>query len=329
MFTEMGKNAAASLSVELTTNGGINMEVDIIVECNITGNKAEYEYDIDNTLMSFMWDVNAESPPLGFSPSDATEDSAVFIDGTTYWFIDDSGKTLAELGAKDGSLIVICGYICWTGPSGDVNFDEKTSTYYFIDEEGNRVECDEYGVPINSPKTPTPTVVPKPPKKKVRSKLKKITRPSLKKKPPRVIKKIDPYNMNHLELMKTAALNEIAIGTTVNSMQQLKSHLNQLIQTGKKIRLSLPKKWRKKTFVTPIGEIKYSNILLWCDGTDDLDLSTIHLQTACNELFVDTVENPDIVGEKVFRLINTRCSEPGCNGTFRLWNLKDNPPKFI
>ena len=84
--------------------------------------------------------------------------------------------------------------------------------------------------------------------------------------------------MNHLELMKTAALNEIAIGTTVNSIQQLKSHLNQLIQTGRKIRLSLPKKWRKKTYVTPIGEIKYSNILLWCDGTDDLDLSTMHLQ---------------------------------------------------
>ena len=91
----------------------------------------------------------------------------------------------------------------------------------------------------------------------------------------------------------------------------------------------LTKKWRKKTYVTPIGEIKYSNILLWCDGTDDLDLSTMHLQTACGELFGDTVENPDVAGEKVFRLVNTRCSEPGCNGTFRLWNLKDNPPKFI
>ena len=42
------------------------MEVDIVVECSITGNKAEYEYDIDNTLMSFINDVNADSPPLGF-----------------------------------------------------------------------------------------------------------------------------------------------------------------------------------------------------------------------------------------------------------------------
>lgn len=310
------------------------MEVDIVVECSITGNKAEYEYDIDNTLMSFINDVNADSPPLGFSPSDVKPNksnpytySGVFIDGIAYRFLDDSGKTLAELGAKDGSLITIVDDTHYDGIA--VNFDEETLTYYFIDMNGNRVECDEYGVPINSPRTPTSTVVPKPPKRKVRSKLKKITRPSLKKKPPRVIKKIDPYNMNHLELMKTAALNEIAIGTTVNSMQQLKSHLNQLIQTGRKIRLSLPKKWRKKTYVTPIGEIKYSNILLWCDGTDDLDLSTMHLQTACGELFGDTVENPDVAGEKVFRLVNTRCSEPGCNGTFRLWNLKDNPPKFI
>ena len=319
------------------------MEVDIIVYCSITGNEAEYEYDIDNTLMSFMIDVNSDSPPLGFSPSYIiqgtwNEDWGVAITGTKndnttkttfHRFLDDSHKTLAELGAKDGSLIDISGREHWRGPSFLVKFDVETSTYYFIDENGIRVECDEYGVPINSPKTPTLTVVPKPPKKKVRSKLKKITRTSLKKKPPRVIKKIDPYNMNHLELMKTAALNEIAIGTTVNSMQQLKGHLNQLIQIGKKIRLSLPKKWRKKTFITPIGEIKYSNILLWCDGTDNLDLSTIHLQTACNELFADTVEHPDVVGEKVFRLVNARCSEPGCNGTFRLWNLKDNPPKFI
>ena len=253
--------------------------------------------------MNFILDVNSDTPSLGFKPSEikqgtTTENSGVNIDGTGYRFLDESGKTLAELGAKDGSLIV-------------------------ISEPASSLEI------VNSQKPPTPTVVPKPPKRKVRSKLKKITRPSLKKKPPRMIKKIDPYNMNHLELMKTAALNEIAIGTTVNSIQQLKSHLNQLIQTGKKIRLSLPKKWRKKTYVTPIGEIKYSNILLWCDGTDDLDLSTMHLQAACVELFGDTVENPDVVGEKVFRLVNTRCSEPECNGTFRLWNLKDNPPKFI
>ena len=303
------------------------MEVDIIVECAITGNNAEYEYDIDNTLMNFILDVNSDTPPLGFNPSHADEVNGINIDGCPYTFLHDKDKTLAELGVKNGSLIVICADICWDGGE-DVYFDEKTLTYHFIDMNGNRVEFDANEVPVNSQKSPTPTVVPKPPKRKVRSKLKKITRPSLKKKPPRVIKKIDPYNMNHLELMKTAALNEIAIGTTVNSMQQLKSHLNQLIQTGKKIRLSLPKKWRKKTYVTPIGEIKYSNILLWCDGTDDLDLSTMHLQTACVELFGDTVENPDVVGEKVFRLINTRCSEPGCNGTFRLWNLKDNPPKF-
>ena len=274
------------------------MEVDIVVECNITGHNAEYEYDIENTLMNFILGVNSDTPSLGFKPAKRYDNRfEVEIDGHGFQFLDNSSKTLAELGAKDGSVIVIMEY--------------------------------PIGVPINSPKTPTSTVVPKPPKRKVRSKLKKITRPSLKKKPPRVIKKIDPYNMNHLELMKTAALNEIAIGTTVNSMQQLKSHLNQLIQTGRKIRLSLPKKWRKKTYVTPIGEIKYSNILLWCDGTDDLDLSTMHLQTACVELFGDTVENPDVAGEKVFRLVNTRCSEPGCNGTFRLWNLKDNPPKFI
>ena len=124
------------------------MEVDIVVECSITGNKAEYEYDIDNTLMSFINDVNADSPPLGFSPSDVKPNksnpytySGVFIDGIAYRFLDDSGKTLAELGAKDGSLITIVDDTHYDGIA--VNFDEETLTYYFIDMNGNRVECDE------------------------------------------------------------------------------------------------------------------------------------------------------------------------------------------
>ena len=88
------------------------MEVDIQVECSITGNTAEYEYDTDNTLLAFITDVNNDSPALGFSPSSvkkgqAKENSGIVIDGTGYLFLDNSGSTLADLGAKMGSLIVI------------------------------------------------------------------------------------------------------------------------------------------------------------------------------------------------------------------------------
>jgi len=36
-----------------------------------------------------------------------TENSGIVIDGTGYRFLDNSGSTLADLGAKMGSLIVI------------------------------------------------------------------------------------------------------------------------------------------------------------------------------------------------------------------------------
>jgi hypothetical protein len=88
------------------------MEVDIHVDCTITGNVGEYDYDIDNTLLQFMIDINNDTPALGFTPSSikqgtATENSGITIDGTGYRFLDSSGDTLASLGAKDGSLIVI------------------------------------------------------------------------------------------------------------------------------------------------------------------------------------------------------------------------------
>jgi hypothetical protein len=88
------------------------MEVDIQVECSITGNTAEYEYDTDNTLLSFMTDVNNDSPALGFTSSSikqgtGNENSGIVIDGTGFRFLDKSGETLASLGAKMGSLIVI------------------------------------------------------------------------------------------------------------------------------------------------------------------------------------------------------------------------------
>jgi len=287
------------------------MRVDIQVECSITGNTAEYEYDTDNTLLSFITDVNNDSPALGFSPSSvkkgqAKENSGIVIDGTGYLFLDNSGSTLADLGAKMGSLIVI------------------------TQDRGCVIPDDPSKETVTGATRPTLSVKPNPLKKKeTRPKLKKIKRPSMKKKPPRVIRKIDPNTMNNLQLMKAAALNEIEIGAGINSIGQLKSHLNHLVQTGKKIKFSLPKKFRKKSFVTPLGPIKYSNILLWCDGTKDIDLSTMHLYNACVELFGDTGNIEDIVGEKVFKLLNQRCQTPGCNGTFRLWNLKDNPPDFV
>ena len=91
------------------------MEVDIYVECTITGQSQEFEYDIEaNTLMNFITDLNADTPPSGFSPTEvnAKQDSAtanygITVDGTGYRFIDDKDKTLAELGVKNGSVIVV------------------------------------------------------------------------------------------------------------------------------------------------------------------------------------------------------------------------------
>ena len=85
MCMETERNVAAGLLAELTTWGDL-IGGHIIVECTITGNKAEYEYDIDNTLMNFILDVNSDTPSLGFKPSEikqgtTTENSGVNIDG--------------------------------------------------------------------------------------------------------------------------------------------------------------------------------------------------------------------------------------------------------
>ena len=88
------------------------MEVDRVVNCSMTGQNAEYEYDIENTLMNFILDVNSDTPSLGFKPSEVSEktnlkNAGVFVEGTGFRFEDNNGKTLAELGVSDGSLIVI------------------------------------------------------------------------------------------------------------------------------------------------------------------------------------------------------------------------------
>ena len=88
------------------------MLVNIRVECSLTANQAEYEYDIENTFLAFIQDMNNDEPALGFTASSikqgtANADTGITIDGTGFGFLAHSGDTLAKLGAKDGSLIVI------------------------------------------------------------------------------------------------------------------------------------------------------------------------------------------------------------------------------
>ena len=276
------------------------MEVDILVECAITGNQAEYEYDIDNTFLGFMKDINNDSPSLGFTPASikqgtSNENSGITIDGTGFRFLDSSGDTLASLGVKGGSLIVI--------------MEDRT--------HGNAL--------VPSTDTAKTGAL----KKKPRTLLKKKVRPKLKKKPPRILIKIDPQSMSNLEILRAAALNEIRIDVKFTSVDALRTHLEQLIIGKKKFRLSLPKKFRKKSFATPLGDIKYSNMLLWCDACKDIDLSSMHLHHACIELFGTSVTDERLAGDKVFSLVETRCTTSGCTGTFRMWNLRDNPPKYV
>jgi hypothetical protein len=274
------------------------MEVDILVECAITGNQAEYEYDIDNTFLGFMKDINNDSPSLGFTPAsikDGTQsgDSGIIIDGRGFRFLEYSGDTLASLGVKNGSLIVIT---------------EPHPSCLGPDQE--RAGASAL-------------------KKKPRTLLKKKVRPKLKKKPPRILIKIDPQSMSNLEILRAAALNEIRMDAKFISVDALRTHLEQLIIGKKKFRLSLPKKFRKKSFATPLGDIKYSNMLLWCDACKDIDLSSMHLHHACIELFGTSVADEKLAGDKVFSLVDTRCTTSGCTGTFRMWNLRDNPPKYV
>jgi hypothetical protein len=80
-------------------------EVIFTVDCMISGQKADFEYDNTNTLAVFIRDLQDESMAWpGMTPAGG----GLFVDGGhLISYQENWRKTLSELGVQDGSVIKI------------------------------------------------------------------------------------------------------------------------------------------------------------------------------------------------------------------------------
>jgi len=82
-------------------------EEPITVDCQITSQKFDFDYEIDNTLAQFVSDLQDTQPPMGFSTKKATANEGVFINGNAHLYSDKRSDTLASLGATTNSIIIV------------------------------------------------------------------------------------------------------------------------------------------------------------------------------------------------------------------------------
>ena len=82
-------------------------EEPVTVDCKITSQKFDFDYEIDNTLEAFISDLQDQEPPMGFSNKKPTSNEGVFINGNAYLYKDQNSATLSALGATTNSIIIV------------------------------------------------------------------------------------------------------------------------------------------------------------------------------------------------------------------------------
>jgi hypothetical protein len=102
------------------------IEVDITVDCSISGNKDDFVYDTENTLYKFIEDLQEvgmawakEHQPHGAGITvDGRPGHPIGFTGTSHPFSMGSGigLTLHDLGVKSGSVVKIHGEVSYCGP---------------------------------------------------------------------------------------------------------------------------------------------------------------------------------------------------------------------
>jgi hypothetical protein len=82
----------------------------ITVDCQITRQKFDFDYDLDNTLEMFMSDLQEQEPPMGFDSTQIRQEDlrfAVFANGNAHIFSANRQATLLSLGVTKNSLVVV------------------------------------------------------------------------------------------------------------------------------------------------------------------------------------------------------------------------------
>lgn len=86
-------------------------EEPITVDCHITGQKFDFDYELDNTLEAFISDLQQQEPPMGFAPlaqsTKAMTKPGVFVSGAAFPYDAKSQETLSSLGATTNTIIIV------------------------------------------------------------------------------------------------------------------------------------------------------------------------------------------------------------------------------
>jgi hypothetical protein len=81
-------------------------DVDITVDCRISGQQADFEYDSDNTLAQFITDLQGQA--MAWGSGKAPDNAGISIDGQPgNNYNDNMSRTLADVGVSSGSVIAV------------------------------------------------------------------------------------------------------------------------------------------------------------------------------------------------------------------------------
>ena len=113
-LSSLGATAHSMIVVSDAVVGGYppapsGLKTPITVDCHITGQRWDFDYDLDNTLEIFLRDLQDQEPPMGFSPLKAKYDptAGVFVNGNAHIFSASPQATLSSLGATTNSIIIV------------------------------------------------------------------------------------------------------------------------------------------------------------------------------------------------------------------------------
>jgi hypothetical protein len=102
------------------------VEVDITVDCNISGNKDDFVYDTENTLYKFIEDL--QEVGMAWAKEHQPHGAGIMVDGRSGYPIGFTGTshpfsmgsgigiTLHDLGVKSGSVVTIFDEVSHCGP---------------------------------------------------------------------------------------------------------------------------------------------------------------------------------------------------------------------
>jgi len=260
----------------------------ITVDCQISAQIFDFDYDLDNTLEMFMSDLHDQQPPMGFDPMTTSDGGGIMIDGAPFLYRDNLTRSLRELGVVSNSLI--------------------------------RIGAD---MPICGPGPISPTTGLK--NKRARLKLtnKRARKPIAKRAHVGLIS-VEIDALSDFEVVKLAALNgcneTLSGGGAQQRIGELKSWLRRLKSRGS-VRTKIPDKFKDKSVETAIGDLPFKNFVLWCTATDTLPDGALHTLLNAESLGEDSPSGD------IANLLGKPCQKPNCRGTIRLWDYASTPPK--